>query len=199
MFKCKVCSREFEDAMRAGSNLTCKPCKATYLKEWRERNPGYMKAHNDRYNKVHRDEIRLRQSVYYSDPENQAKAKARNKVRWETKRAEIEAWEAVNKAKRQRQRRQRHNERMQTDAIYAAKHRAFVRETKRLRDVIRTSQLARYFKIEIDAFYANCPLGHEVDHIEPLLRSDAMGLHVPWNLQYLRKRDNRVKGNRELS
>lgn len=49
---------------------------------------------------------------------------------------------------------------------------------------------------EIREIYLNCPEGHEVDHIEPLLGKDSRGLHVPWNLQYLTTRDNRVKSNK---
>ena len=48
---------------------------------------------------------------------------------------------------------------------------------------------------EIKQFYINCPDGFEVDHIHPLKGGGLSGLHVPWNLQYLSKSENRAKYN----
>jgi hypothetical protein len=45
----------------------------------------------------------------------------------------------------------------------------------------------------IREFYANCPEGHEVDHVIPISRG---GLHTLENLQYLTIHENRSKGNR---
>jgi len=47
----------------------------------------------------------------------------------------------------------------------------------------------------IKEIYLNCPEGYEVDHIHPLNKG---GLHVHYNLQYLTKHDNCVKGDKIL-
>jgi hypothetical protein len=45
----------------------------------------------------------------------------------------------------------------------------------------------------LQEFYANCPVGYEVDHIIPISKG---GAHSLLNLQYLTIRENRSKGNK---
>ena len=52
---------------------------------------------------------------------------------------------------------------------------------------------------KIEAIYANCPKGYEVDHYYPLQGKNVCGLHVPENLQYLTVTENRAKGNRVVA
>ena len=58
-------------------------------------------------------------------------------------------------------------------------------------------------KQQIDWFYQAAKMmtettgiKHEVDHIHPLQGNGFTGLHVPWNLQVIPKRENQSKGNR---
>lgn len=55
--------------------------------------------------------------------------------------------------------------------------------------------LSRIFKKDIIKIYKNKPDGTEVDHIIPRNHPDVCGLHVPWNLQYLKSEENRIKSN----
>jgi hypothetical protein len=52
------------------------------------------------------------------------------------------------------------------------------------------------FRNQIEEIYRSCPVGYEVDHIIPLVHPEICGLHVPWNLQHLEKKENRKKGNK---
>jgi hypothetical protein len=88
-------------------------------------------------------------------------------------------------------------ERLQRE-LYPHKHRA----RNRSRQASRVSQTPPWAdRKEMERIYADCPKGHDVDHIIPLRgvtpAGDLVsGLHVPWNLQYLRPEHNKQKKNR---
>lgn len=61
-------------------------------------------------------------------------------------------------------------------------------------------------KMQIDWFYAAAKMmtettgiKHEVDHIHPLQGNGFVGLHVPWNLRVIPKRENQSKGNKLIN
>lgn len=64
------------------------------------------------------------------------------------------------------------------------------------RQLIRSQIIKEHFYQEILDIYANCPTGYEVDHVLPIKHELLCGLHVPWNLQYLPRSENRSKSNK---
>jgi hypothetical protein len=63
-----------------------------------------------------------------------------------------------------------------------------------------------HLKPEIENWYRRAKLAtifmhelYEVDHIEPLQGKEVCGLHVPWNLTLLTKKENMKKGNRRVN
>lgn len=74
------------------------------------------------------------------------------------------------------------------------KQRSFHQRTRQASKLKRTPEWADMKKIE--DIYHKCPKGYEVDHIFPLQGKLVSGLHVPENLQYLTKEENRKKSNK---
>ena len=79
---------------------------------------------------------------------------------------------------------------------------AYTEKASRRRKAVRVSDLGGIFREQTVEIYKNCPEGFEVDHIVPVKGKDFLegkrqqvicGLHVPWNLQYLPKCENRKK------
>ena len=55
--------------------------------------------------------------------------------------------------------------------------------------------LTKEQKKQMLQWYLNRPEGYHVDHIIPINNPIVCGLNVPWNFQYLTKKENEAKGN----
>lgn len=110
-----------------------------------------------------------------NDPEYKINRRKENNLRWNNKNREylrecIRRYSKTEKGKKACKRRY---------ALYHKKIKYF------------NSILTKEEKLQIKYIYENCPSGYEVDHIIPICKG---GIHHPCNLQYLTKKQNRLKG-----
>jgi HNH endonuclease. len=182
--------------MRATNNQQCKPCKNLNGVAWRRRNPERVRQFNQDYQAAHGAEMRAKQAEYRADPENKELARQRTRTWYHANKQRAAEWQTLYAERRRPLAAARHKKRMREDPAYAEKWRLNVRIQRARRRVAEGATLSEHFAAEIAAIYAACPPGMEVDHIHPLQGKNASGLHVPWNLQYLPRLENRIKSNK---
>ena len=100
--------------------------------------------------------------------------------------AKMSQWKKDNPEAETRHKREYRKRNMAKFNEYAA--------TRRAAKLNRTPPWADYKAIR--EFYAGCPKGYHVDHIDPLQGKTVSGLHTIENLQYLTASENCSKGNR---
>lgn len=107
----------------------------------------------------------------------------------EKRQSYVKAWRLANpdKVKASIMSWQRRNKKKK-NALVQARHSRFKQS--------RPKWLNKEQKKQIATMYYNCPKGYHVDHIMPIKGVLSSGLHVPWNLQYLKAFDNLSKGNK---
>lgn len=175
--RCNITKNETDFSFRKDTKKyhnTCKACKCDLTRSWAKNNPDHIKA-------------RCRE--YYLQNMEIIKEKARN---WRKK--NIERVRLKDKIKQKntcpvilryysRKYRQKNKHKVNSNS-------SFYRKKK------RQSKLNYVYKAEINEFYKNCPEGMQVDHIIPVTNKLVSGLHVPWNFQYLTRKENQLKCNK---
>ncbi len=113
--------------------------------------------------------------------QNQEKEKLRHKQHWEQYKG-TNAQRQVNKNKCKR---------------YQQNHLHKFREYEARRRATQNNATPLWVDVdELKQIYSNCPIGYEVDHIVPISHLNVCGLHIPNNLQYLPRSENRSKSNK---
>lgn len=160
-----------------------KLCKKCYNKTWKKDNPEKYKATRRREYAKHREALlAYKKSVY-----NPKRKKEYNTRYYQANKEHLQGqitkyyYEVYSK-------------RPGHKAKQAAK-RSLYRAGVSKRAVLSTTSDLQFIK----DIYAQCPVGYEVDHIEPLYGKEVSGLHVWWNLCYRKRSENRAKGNKRLA
>ncbi len=156
--------------------------RAEYMREWRKNNPDSIRKTESRRS----PESIIKRRAYVRNWQKQNADDVKEKKRLWMKRVMSDGAEEWREKRRQAARR-----------LYWAdpdRSRAQSREKAgRRRAALACPVWAN--KDAIKTFYDECPDGHHVDHIIPLLGKNISGLHVENNLQYLTVSENSRKGN----
>lgn len=187
--KCSKCRLEKElksfnsdKSRKDGLRSFCMECARDYSASYRLSNLDYFSAYARQHRLENKNEYsRYNQDRYEQDPE---KFKAQSKVRYEQDPEKFQD-RVARRAK-----------------LNPHKINAYVMK-RNAKKIDRTPQwLTEVHFNQIQLFYETATqmtkeigIPFEVDHIVPLQGENVSGLHVPWNLQVLTKKENCSKGN----
>jgi hypothetical protein len=175
------------------SEKHCKNSKKRYRKNkkkrlrqnraWQKANPERVKENSVIYRANNAEQIKIKESIYYAN--NRDIILKKQSIRYENdpgKKLKMNAnWDKANPGKR----------------------RAYTRNYQIRKMQAMPKWLSKEQKREIESFYIKAKElekgdgeKRSVDHIIPLKGKNVSGLHVPWNLQILTKKENSKKGNK---
>ena len=186
MKKCTECNEikeldEFNKCSKGKNGLEakCRSCKQEWYQNNREKRLQQVKE----YNKNHKETIVEYKKRYQK--ENKEKIAIKKKKHHE------ENVEEITRKKREHYRNNK-SQYVERDAKYRA------RKLNATPPWLTKFDL-NYFKsiyMQSSWLSENTDINYHVDHIIPLQGKYVCGLHVPWNLQILKDKDNLAKGNK---
>lgn len=213
--KCLIEKPEEDYSLRSDTGrrkTSCRICENKRLRAWAKNNPEKRAAtlHNNYAKKAgkHPDECRgnvgseewrvrkkPNKTPYYH--RNRERVKTQVKIRAEAKKSEIrvysKGWRALNAAKKSENDRLWRQANPGLVALYSNTRRARkLKSQPKWLSAIQVAQMREFYEVA-QARYAQTGVRHHVDHIFPLHGVSFCGLHVPWNLQVMTKKENLQK------
>lgn len=185
--ECSKCGRT-ETARwyrKTSSNPICCSC---YRKEYVSKNQEKVRKLTKKFND--KDEYKQARDTYAKSEIGKKKRRELDKKRYWTN---PDKFRSKNDSEAQRERLRRH---------YQENKSYYVEKSSRRSRNLDNASLSNAYKEQTIEIYNTCPEGYEVDHIIPINGYDFLngkrqkvvcGLHVPWNLQHLKKEENRSK------
>lgn len=197
--KCKI-EKSFDEfskcsGQKSGLKPRCKKCSSEDSRNYTLSNKDkILKKSRERYYRDVDNSRKKALSFYYEHKETIIKKQsAYNKLKWASMTPEEKFAHGQKHIPRQMKWARENKE---TKAYHLANRRA-----KKLNAT--PPWLTKDQKKEIAGFYKSAKIRSdfheekfEVDHIEPLCGKTSCGLHVPWNLQILLAKENRMKNNK---
>lgn len=159
-----------------------------YKAQWYLKNKKRLSEQNKIYRLKHKEELKIKRRLYYQNTvQNYPKRILDTLEQKKQKRKEQLQKHKINnpeKIKQYRQKWKSNNKGLVS--YYTNKRRKYIK--------LRTPYWVN--QKDIRNIYKNRPNGCDVDHIIPLQGKNVSGLHVPWNLQYLDRKENQKKSNK---
>lgn len=197
-------------AERQTSNGVCCECAKSISKAYSAKNREKVRERQRQYEYKNQERIkyrkrqnRIKNRAYYVEYDRQYCLKNKEKIKErrskyyqanrEKFRKRYAEYYARNKNYLAECRRRWGKENPHKGRLYSAKRKAAL--DFRTPDWVNVTDFDFFYELA-RSLTESSGIKHEVDHIVPLRGENVCGLHVPWNLQVITKRENLRKGNR---
>lgn len=191
--------------------MCVKEYQREYQKEYQKSNEEALKEYKKEYSKNNQEKIKEKKKEYYKN--NQEKIKEYKKEYQKNNKEAIKEYkkeyrknneDVLKEYRKSNAYKEYYEEYRKSDAYkysmlkYSKSEKGVAAQARRAAAVFRQTPqwLTDREHAQINKMYINKPSTMAIDHIIPIQGVDVSGLNVPWNLQYLPKRQNVFKGRK---